>query len=260
MKQGCASQVLRGGSKVLVRCGFAAAILLGLGALSSLNAADTPGALSDPAHSHIREWFNGLSDDDPAIREQACRLLLTLTRRDLPLLRAVVKERQPLMPAESEALRDIVTQIYLSEETYEGDQSHGFVGVIFDVEQQFEELPIGGVEVRQRMPGFCASRYLQDGDLILSVGNPPTVAIRSHVDMTREVSRNSAGTPVTFLLLRRGRIIQLPVILDAKPSDLSPEQPSTIATFLAERQANAEKYWEAEFEPLIEEAGPQAAK
>jgi hypothetical protein len=260
MKQGRASLAVRKGRKLLIRGSFLAAILLGLGALSSLNAADTPAAVSDSTNNHVREWFSGLSDDDPAVREQACRKLLTIRRGELPALRAAVKERRPLIPAETEVLRDIVTQVYLSEEAYDGNESVGFVGVIFDADQQFEELPTGGVEVRHRMPGFCASRFLEDGDVILSVGNPPTALLHTHDEMTREVKSNSAGQRLTFLVLRRGRVLAIPVVLDAKPSELTADQPSAIATFLAERQTNAEKYWEAEFEPLIDDAAPQAAK
>jgi hypothetical protein len=211
-----------------------------------------PNPLPDAAASNgVRRWFTELSDDNPSVRELARRKLLMLTRADLPGLREVVKERSPLMPAESEVLRDIVTQIYLAEDPYEGDNAHGFVGVMFDLEQDFEDLPTDGVEVRHRMPGFCASRWLEDGDVILSVGNSDL--IRSHEKMTDAVKSNSAGQSITFEILRCGRLIRVPVVLDARPIELMPGDSATIASFIAKRQESANTYWEENFQPLLED-------
>jgi hypothetical protein len=259
MKQGCASWIKHSFNALLVRGGHLTAILLGLGAMNFLSAADTPkDSPQEPAHQRvpeaarrrIGEWFSGLSDDDPLVREEAMRKLLTMTRQDLPALREVVKERRPLMPGEADALRVIVTHVYLSEDPYDRNEQTGFVGVLFDEEQEYDELPMGGVEVRRRLPGFCASRFLEDGDVILSVGDPPSEILRSSQKMTQEIMRNSAGKRLTFLVLRRGRLMQIPVVLDAKPADL---HPAGVPIFMAERQATADQYWEAEFEALVED-------
>src|SRR5258706_2159962 len=259
MKQGCASRSLHASGALLARGGFLAAILLGLGAMNFLSAADTPKdspqeaareRVPDAARRRIGEWFSGLSDDDPAVREEATRKLLTMTRQDLPALRQVIKERRPLMPAEAEPLRDIVTHVYLSEDPYDRDEATGFVGVLFDEEQEYDKLPTGGGEVRRRLPGFCAARFLEDGDVILSIGDPPAMILRTSENMMQEIKRRSAGKRLTFLVLRRGRLMQIPVVLDAKPSDLLP---GTVPIFILERQATADRNWETEFEALVEE-------
>jgi hypothetical protein len=200
---------------------------------------------------HVRAAFAGLNGDSAAAREQARQILMQLRRADLDALRVVVRERLPLAPEEAEGLRDIVTHVFLSSDSYDMDASKGFLGVMSDEEQiqGFGEPQCGGVEIRRRLPGFCAYRCFEDGDVVLSVGNPPAVAeLHSFTEMTLAVKSFSAGETVMFTLLRRGRVVRVPVVLDALPKDL---QPAMVPDFLANRNAEAVDYWEKNFEPLV---------
>lgn len=209
---------------------------------------------------NLRKAFDGLSDNDPDVREAARRALLTLNRKDLPVLRDIVKQRAPLMPCESEVLRDVVTHVYLAgANTPVEDGSRGFVGVYFDPDQETTELSVPGVEIRHRMPGCCAYRYLEDGDVVLSVGKQPTVlAVRVPREMTQAVQLYSAGETVTFEILRRGRVIQIPVVLGARPKELPSGE--FIPEFLSQRLADATGYWEQTFQPVLDAAATADAK
>ena len=182
----------------------AAAIALGALILCPLRAAEK--AKPDDLQKAISRAVSDLADDHPDVRELARQKLLALRRRDLAALRAVVQQRLPLTPAEADPLREIVTHVYLSDESYKSDATKGFVGVIFDAEHNEIEPETGGVEILHRMPGFCASRFLQDGDVVLGIGSNPAamIEVRNYKNMTDEIQRHSAGQTVLFRLLRRG--------------------------------------------------------
>jgi hypothetical protein len=223
-------------------------------ALSSWVVAGSPPAADADRElrQSIARWVTQLADARQDVRDVARQKLLALRRKDLATLRAVVQQRLPLSPAELEPLRDIVMHVYLSEESYMADHSTGFVGVVFDEDQREVELESGAVEIRRRIPGFCGWRYLEDGDLVLAIGMNPgnLVEVRAHQEMISEVKRYAAGQTVLFRLLRRGRILTVPLILDAKPSQISGGE--ILIAFQAERAAQAEAYWDSSFEPLIQ--------
>jgi hypothetical protein len=200
----------------------------------------------------ISRLVSDLADSRQDVRDAARQKLLALRRKDLTILRAVVQQRLPLSPAELEPLRDIVMHVYLSEESYVPDSSAGFVGVIFDPDQHESEFEGGGVEIRHRMPGFCGYRFLEDGDIVLAIGMNPRslVEVHSHEEIISEVKRYSAGHTILFRLVRRGRILTVPLVLDAKPAVLNGVE--ALAAFQAERSAQAEGYWDTSFEPLFE--------
>jgi hypothetical protein len=257
MPQGRAHAVRLPRASRPLRGALCAAVALAISGIATrLGAADdgaprpNVAAPDNPLLQNLRTTFSGLNDASPVVRERAQRKLMTLRRADLEALRAVVQERLPLTPAEAEGLRDIVTHVFLSASPYEMDPSRGFLGVVRDPEQLdgFEELETGGIEVRHRIPGFCAYRYFEDGDVILSVGNAPGFEIHSFADMTHAVTSFSAGTTVPFAILRRGRIVRLAVVLDAVPKDL---QPAMVPDFLANRNKDAQDYWDAQFQPLV---------
>ena len=241
---------------LLVRGGLWLAVSAGLGVFPfSVNAVDAPttrpAASNDPTTNRIRRALDDLTDKNPTIREQARHRLMTLSRNDLPALRAIVKENAPLSPAQVDGLQDIVTQVYLSDTSYPSDLTQGFLGVMFDLEQEAIELECGGVEIRRRIPGFCAFRELQDGDIVLSIGNPPAVlTFRTSPQMTQAVKLCPAGRTIPFNILRRGRLIHLPITLDARPSNIDGQ--ITSVDFVAQRNAEAAGYWEENFEPLVE--------
>jgi hypothetical protein len=200
----------------------------------------------------ISRLVSDLADARQDVRDAARQKLLALRRKDLTILRAVLQQRLPLSPAELEPLRDIIMHVYLSEESFVPDSSTGFVGVIFDNDQHDTGLEGGGVEVRHRIPGFCGYRFLEDGDIILAIGMNPRalIEVRSCDEMISVIKQYSAGHTVLFRLVRRGRILTVPLVLDAKPAVLNGVE--ALAAFQAERSAQAEGYWDASFEPLFE--------
>src|SRR5205085_1706101 len=135
---------------------------VGRSSADDIGAARAADAKAPSVAKNVGAAFSGLSDNDPVVREAARRALLTMSRKDLPVLRDVVKRNVPLMPCEAEVLRDVVTHVYLAgANTPVEDGSRGFVGVYFDADQETEELSVPGVEIRHRMPGCCAYRYLE---------------------------------------------------------------------------------------------------
>ena len=201
----------------------------------------------------ISRFVSDLADARQDVRDTARQKLLALRRKDLTILRAVVQQRLPLSPAELEPLRDIVMHVYLSEESYVPDNSAGFVGVVFDPDQHESEFEGGGVEIRRRIPGFCGYRFLENGDIVLAIGMNARslVEVRSHEEIISEVKRYAAGQTVLFRVMRRGRLLTVPLVLDSKPAQLG-GNPEILIAFQAERAAQADAYWDSVFEPLIE--------
>lgn len=205
----------------------------------------------------IRRYFFRLSDDDPDVREDARRGLMGLSRADLPVLRDIVKENLPLTPAEADALPDIVAQVYLAGSVYECASHIGFLGLTSDTPQNVDppfDPECGGVEISHRIPGTCSYRSLEDGDVVLAVARSREwVLVTRWTDMSGEIQKCRAGDTVVIRVLRRGRIVDVPIVLDAKPMTSTGGEIS-IGNFIAQRRADAEAYWEEQFEPLLESA------
>jgi hypothetical protein len=56
---------------------------------------------------------------------------------------------------------------------------------------------------------------------------------------------------VTFVVLRRGRVLRVPVVLDARP--LEAAQAGSPTDLLSRRQAASEQYWRTTFSALVNE-------
>jgi hypothetical protein len=248
MTQGCALRLYRPGSRSLW-IGAWAIVLSLFAPLISLNAADAPPV--DAAKNNLRAIVQQLNDPKPAARSEARQKLLNLKRKDLVDLRTVLQERLPLTPCESDGLYDIVTHVYLSDYSYIGENARGFLGVIFEDEQRDLEPECGGVEIRKRMPGFCGFRYFDDGDVVLALSSPQqTFEPHSYPDVQDAIKSFSAGQTVMFRILRRGKVILVPVVLDAMPREVGGNVPAT-TEFIANRNAAANAYWEETFLPLV---------
>ena len=207
----------------------------------------------DRIRQSIERSFDQLSDDHPDVRDGARRRLMLLSLKDLSVLREIVKARIPLLPSEAESLHDIVTQSYLSNDSYPTEAAHGFLGVLFSLDQDAFEPECGGVEIRYRVPGFCAYRCFEDGDIVMAIGDPQEeLELHSSGQMTMAVQSHPAGQRVTFKVLRRGRLIHVSIVLDARP--LGVNAANMVVDFSARRNAEAEGYWEENFEPLLGES------
>ena len=152
---------------------------------------------SDDAHTaRIRKRVGGLVDRDAAVRDSARDILMGLSSSKLPSLKRVVQQSLPLQPGQQAVLHDIVTQIFLAGLPYESDPmnpSRGFLGIRFDTDQNFLDFGLGGLEVRNRLPGFCAFRSLRDNDVIRAIVSDPVIPIRSPEELTMVIPQFRAG-------------------------------------------------------------------
>jgi len=201
----------------------------------------------------IRKHFNELADDDDGIRDAARNSLMGLSRDDMELLLAVVKERMPLEPAQRAALPDIVAHVYLSGATYLRDAARGFLGVRFNtVLEAGDCLPPEGVEICGRLPGFVAFRMLQDGDLLCWIeadAANPRMALHTTEDVRARVMAHRPGDKMVFRVLRRGKMVSVAIILDAMPAQVAT---GVQDDFLEERNQEAARYWQEHFAPLLD--------
>lgn len=268
---------------------LAAVLFLSVAIVSPLRADDAPpGAAADappatqpttrPAEDHadayaakIGKWWSELSDRDPAVREAARTGLMGLSPQDLPVLRKWVVDTRPAMPAQAVVLREIVTQVFLSGDTYATDGREGFLGVRpgevnMTIRPPGNAAPnpeqpgidpdaVYGVAILERMPGFCGARSLQDGDIILGIVERPSAQFRNPSEFSTAVRLMGPGQLLHFQVLRQGQVIRIPITLSARPeaAEFIPGGPRTMDQLLEDRERKAKEYWEAEFAPLLKE-------
>ena len=202
--------------------------------------------------AEIRQRFRDLADPKPSIRADARSWMLAMERPDLLVLKDVVKRSRPIHRSQVAVLREIVMHVYLRSDPYvREEEDRGFLGVMFGAEFEVSEPESGGVEIRRRMPGFCAYRYLEDGDVIRAVVGNPTREVHIPGDVIMEVKRYAAGDTVVLEVLRDGRVIRVPIILDPRPKSIGNE--AMTADFLGRRQTEAENYWDEHFDALVKD-------
>jgi hypothetical protein len=197
----------------------------------------------------IAQWFAGLASPDADLREQSRTNLLGLSRSDLPRLRELIEQNQPLAPAQMAALHDIVIQLYLSGEPYQSDGQDGFIGLRW---HEADESGLG-VSVDQRIPGFSGFQMLRDGDLILGVALRPDGALQltPAVNVLVETIKNaSPRRDIQLEVLRQGQRIRVPMHLRPKPT-LSDLTDDGIDSYFAQWQKKGEDYWQQQFLPLL---------
>jgi hypothetical protein len=213
----------------------------------------------------IRQLVGQLAEGGYETREAARVALMGLKRSELELLRDAVKQSLPLEPSQIAVLHDIVSHVYLTGDLYEStDASPGFLGVSLPSVYRAEDRGLlsleRGVAVVARVPGFCAYRMLQNGDVILSMRPPVGQPVRFETPdpdlLMASVKAIRAGQTITFEVLRQGQIINVPIILDLRPAGLD-RNPATSAfwfqEFTARRMDQAEALWERDFAPLLAE-------
>jgi hypothetical protein len=197
----------------------------------------------------IGQWFAGLASPDADQREQSRTNLLGLSRSDLPQLRELVQKNQPLAPAQTAALHDIVVHLYLSGEHYESDASTGFLGLWWPGADLLAP-PRLGVPVEERVPGFGGFQKLREGDLILGVliwpdaplQQLPNLVTPNYKVLTDAIQAAGANRDIVLEVLRQGERIRIPVHLRPKPT--LPD--------VTEWEQRGEDYWKAQFLPLLQ--------
>ena len=206
----------------------------------------------------IKQLLAQLAADNYLTRENARIALMGLKRSDLPLLRDAVRQSLPLVPSQVTVLREIVTQVYLAGDIYVADEDgRGFLGVHMPDSGAPEERALlnveRGVVVVSRVPGFCAYRMLQDGDVLLSMADGAGGAIEfaSNDQLVDAVRSAKAGDTVQFEVLRQGQILTIPITLDHKPMSLHVRM--DIEEFNGRRADQVNDLWDRDFAPLLVE-------
>lgn len=206
----------------------------------------------------IKHLIIGLTDASYQKREESRIALMGLKRSDLDTLYEVVKHSLPLEPSQTAVLRDIVTHVYLSGEKYDSVEGVGFLGVSMASGNRTDDAGLfsidGGIAIVSRVPGFCAYRMLQTGDVILATVSPQRVEFKStdpYELFLSTVKEVGPGQTLTFEVLRQGRIINVSLTLDERPRGL--ENLGFIQEFTATRAEKADEYWMKVFAPLLNE-------
>jgi hypothetical protein len=223
------------------------------------------------ANAPMRRWFARLADPDPKVRDQAKIDLMGLPAADLPKLRQLVIDQQPILPGQASALHDIVVQAFLAGESYEslsGDQTtitgkgpQYFLGIGWPNDFDDDETRIG-VIVDERVPGFPSYRYLRTGDMILgiyldpslSLQQPPNTETHTRQKLIDTIKLQSDQQDIVLLILREGEQKRIAIKLAPRPLAARESlDPQPLIDFKADRADRADKYWQENFVPLLEE-------
>lgn len=207
----------------------------------------------------VRKWLIGLADPDPAVREDSRYELMGLTRADLPALRLAAERYRPLERSLLENLRDIVTHVYLTEDPEVKRVNLGFLGI--DLPSQDAPLPDDSkliITITARMKGFAGYRALRNGDVIVDIeeaplparATDPRVIVQLFID---GIMSFPPGQTVHLKVLRQGKMVRIPVKLDARPlpQDGARLTETEVMAMRNRRERAAQDYWEAEFEPRL---------
>jgi hypothetical protein len=199
-----------------------------------------------------------LAANDYDARAAARVELMGFRRSELGAIREGVRENLPLLPSQAIVLREIVTHVYLSGDLYVIDQATGgFVGVnlpnpMFHPEERNLLVAVRGVPVLDRVPGFPAYRFLQNGDLLLAFTvNGERVEFTDPLELSQAVGSVPAGHTVTFEVLRHGQLLKVPILLTPKP--LAVRDALNLNEFNGRREDQSNEIWERDFAPMLGE-------
>jgi hypothetical protein len=219
------------------------------------------------ADSPIRKWFIALADADPQVRDQASEDLMGISGDDLPKLRQLVIESQPLVPDQTAALKDIVTQAYLASQKYDvtdgkqtdpsGGQGPFFLGLLWPLDTGSD--PRLGVPVDERIPGFPSYRFLHRGDMIMGIFINPSATLMQfpntethNIDALKSaISTSPAAQDIALQVLRNGQVLKLRLKMAPRPLYADPANPGALRQFTADRAADADRYWNENFARLL---------
>ena len=218
--------------------------------------ATQPAQHADP-DAGVAKWLTDLASPEASVRDAARTNMMALNREQLPALQKLVARSRPLAPSQATALRQIVQEVFLAGEPYESNGRDGFLGIqmnqsllaIRDFDHGDDPHVEPGVVVAERIPGFCAARLLLDGDVILGTTSPPQV-FRDSKALQLAVHTMMPGETIHLQVLRNGRVIDVALVLDPSPIEVTNEN---ISEFKLRRAARFSEYWQKTFAPLLKE-------
>ncbi|HMB96608.1 MAG TPA: S1C family serine protease [Tepidisphaeraceae bacterium] len=200
---------------------------------------------SQPA-PNIHQWFDQLGDQNPQVRDKAIENLMGLSPGDLPALQKAVEQSRPIRPSQKTALRDVVTQVFMSGVQYPvNPPGVPFLGLSGDSRSMDDSA--SGLVVTRRLPGFAAYRMLRDGDVINAIEEKPDEHFdaESFKDVVKDFH---PGQVITLRVLRNGNPMRIPVQLRARPNGI---EAVGLEIWFSEHQMDADKYWDQHFAALV---------
>jgi hypothetical protein len=210
---------------------------------------------SIPKSQIIAQLDNLFHSTDYKIREQAKYFLMGIHATDLRIVKGWVRENAPLSDDDADLLEPIVKHVYLAYDPYARDPNNSpFLGIHFLYFQDEPHTPSGEFQVLSRIPGFCAYREFQDGDLILQIkpaDSEKTKRISTQDQLSSYLLLFRGGDKLIFTVQRMGQVLELPVTLDTRPATIA-NHSTDPRLFLAMRSSSADHYWEDNFGPFIE--------
>ena len=108
-----------------------------------------------------------------------------------------------------------------------------------------------GVAIRATEPGFVAYEVFEEGDLLVGVrGRDGLDRLVNYADLRSAFQRLAPGDSVEFLVMRGGRVLRIPVVLDERMATIPgiDEQWNRVEA-TARRQADA--FWHEHLAPLL---------
>jgi hypothetical protein len=205
-----------------------------------------------------------------------------LKPEELGALRDVVDAARPFAPAQAAVLRGIVIHVYIGGGGGNGVAGRpfalrrsGFLGVLLEPVQsgfgiglpppqpapapQDDNAPdfvpfhrmAGGVLIKETWPGFAGFRYLRVGDVVLGTGGAGLEPTRapSVAELRAAVQATPPGGTLDLQVLRRGRVVEVPVTVSARPAWAEDE--FSTRQMQSRRVRRAEAYWQFAFAPLL---------
>jgi hypothetical protein len=219
--------------------------------------AGQPATMPAVSGQQISAWLSDLSSFEYVKRESARIHLMQIGADQLDLLRDQIRKIPRLTPSQAVVLRGIVQEIFLSGDDYERDPSQGFLGILMDFsafesrdsQQPNDNGQMPGVVVADRIPGFCAARSLRDGDVILGIPQADA-AFRTPSELQAAIRGLLPGALVRLQLLRQGKVIEVSLTLDHRPSEATADALS-LERLRARRADKFAHFWQDNFQPLL---------
>ncbi len=207
----------------------------------------------------ITEQVVQLRSASPSDRTQARRQLMEIGYEQLPELRYVITHMSDLHPSQTDPVYDVVQHVFIRDRLMKLPRAKGaMLGISLQKSVMLREsvstersIYNFGVEFDLR-PGQIANRYLEEGDLILAVGQSPYLsATPSTTDLIDRISKCSAGQHLTLLIQRGPARMHVEIPLDPRFAEMDSSDSQFFSTY-SQATEDAERYWNQYFANLFE--------